>query len=497
MSRHRRLQARPSFSHHRCLRIAIALGGMSLLFGAWPDECSAQHGDISDARQGKDDGYRGIWSYSGSARSNDEYRFVHYSGGFATTFAKHIPLAYYAPQMNKTFFCYAGTRKDKRQILIMVSYFDHTTATVPRPTIVLDKGTDDAHDNPAIMLDDEGYVWVFPSAHGTARPAYIFKSRQPYSVDSFELIQKTNFSYPQPWYVKGHGFLFLHTRYTASGRFLYWMTSRDGRQWSDPQLLAKVARGHYQISWRHGTRIGTAFNYHPQQRLPNDMRRTNLYYLETDDFGETWTDARGKAVELPLESVANEALVHDYEAEDLRVYLKDLNFDAQGRPVVLFLTSRGAHSGPKNDPRTWTTARWTGSRWDIRPAMISDNNYDTGCLHVELDGTWRIVAPTETGPQPYNTGGEIAVWTSTEQGATWNRQQRVTHDSVYNHTYVRRPVNAHPDFYAFWADGHAREPSPSRLYFCDRTGRRVFRLPAQMTGDTHRLEALRWSDLPR
>ena len=48
--------------------------------------------------------------------------------------------------------------------------------------------------------------------------------------------------------------------------------------------------------------------------------------------------------------------------------------------------------------------------------MTSDNNYDMGSLWVEGDGTWHIIAPTETGPQPYNPGGEIAMWTSRDQG---------------------------------------------------------------------------------
>ena len=444
----------------------------------------------STQRDQKDDGYRGIWSHRGSALSDDEYRYVHYSGGFATAFAKHIPIAYYSQQADKTFFCYAGTRKDKSQILIMASYYDHATGTAPRPTIVMDKGTDDAHDNPVIMLDDAGHVWVFPSAHGAARPAYIFKSREPYSVDSFDLIQETNFSYPQPWYVEGEGFMFLHTRYIDGRRVLHWMTSRDGAEWSEPEALADVALGHYQISWRHGRKVGTAFNYHPESRVPNDMRRTNLYYLETEDFGKTWRNVQGELVEIPLTAIGNDALVRDYESEGLRVYLKDLNFDADGRPVILYLTSRGAHAGPQNDPRVWTTARWTRAEWDVRPVTVSDNNYDTGCLHVETDGTWRVIGPTETGPQPYNTGGEVALWTSANRGVTWTKVRHVTSGSPFNHTYVRRPVNAHPDFYALWADGHARRPSPSRLYFCDRTGRKVFCLPCCLTDDARPPETI-------
>jgi len=59
----------------------------------------------------------------------------------------------------------------------------------------------------------------------------------------------------------------------------------------------------------------------------------------------------------------------------------------------------------------------------------------------------------------------------------------VTQHSRYNHTHVRRPLNAHPDFYAFWADGDTRKPSESHLYFCNQSGERVFSMPGHMDGD--------------
>ena len=93
-------------------------------------------------------------------------------------------------------------------------------------------------------------------------------------------------------------------------------------------------------------------------------------------------------------------------------------------------------------------------------------------------------------PQKYNPGGEVATWTSRDGGVTWAREKRLTADSPFNHTYVRRPVNAHPGFYALWADGHGREPSPSRLYFCNRKGE-VFQLPEKMAGDFQKPEPYR------
>lgn len=442
---------------------------------------AAEHPSSSEAVYSKDDGYRGIWYMN--QPSKDEYKFK-YSGGFATYPQQQIPIAYYCKEVDKTFFCYGGTTahtgKDKQQLLHMVSYYDHKTGKVPRPTILLNKHTDDAHDNPTLMLDDKGFIWIFSSSHGTARPSYIHRSRKPYSIDAFDRILTTNFSYTQPWWLPGKGFLFLHTRY-SEGRNLFWMTSQDGEKWNPGQKLAYIEMGDYQISWREGTRLATALDFHPKPLGLNG--RANIYYLETRDTGKSWTTADGKTLELPLTATNNPALIYDSRAEGRLVYLKDIAFDGKGNPVILFLTSKGFESGPKNDLRTWKTARWTGKDWEFNVFTTSHNNYDHGSLYIEADGTWRIIAPTEPGPQPYNPGGEVVMWTSQNQGGSWRKVKQLTEHSPRNHTYVRKPVDAHPDFYAIWADGNARQPSESCLYFTNQKGEHVWRLPAKMTGD--------------
>ncbi|MGQ9651230.1 MAG: BNR-4 repeat-containing protein, partial [Phycisphaerae bacterium] len=210
---------------------------------------------------GTDDGYRGIW-YS-NQETGDEYVYK-YSGGLGTYCAKHSPFAIYSAKANKTFFCYGGTVKGKQELLEMVSFYDHVTGTVPRPTILMNKGTDDAHDNPVISMDDKGFIFVFCSSHGTARPSYIFKSDRPYSTDAFTAVYKGNFSYTQPWYWPGEGFLFIHTLYRKGGRASHWSTSRDGITWTEPHLLAFYDEGHYQVSRPGKGVIGLGFNYHPK-----------------------------------------------------------------------------------------------------------------------------------------------------------------------------------------------------------------------------------------
>ena len=438
----------------------------------------------------KDTGYRGIWYYNQKTETEYVYK---YSGGLGTYCADHIPMAIYVPEVNKTFFVYGGTPEDKNTLHEMISYYDHAARTVPRPTLLMDKKTTDAHDNPVLSIDGEGYLWVFISSHGTSRPSYLLKSRNPYDIDDFELIWETNFSYPQPWYIEGKGFLFLHTYY-AGGRGLNWSTSPDGRNWSERRLLSHIQEGHYQVSWQQGERVGTAFNYHPTAFAGNEKRkglnwRTNVYYMQTDDFGDSWQAADGTVLETPLTERNTPALVCDHEPEELLAYIQDIKFDAQGRPAILYLTSKGWAPGPETGPRTWRVAYWTGEHWRFSIVCESDNNYDTGGLYIETD-QWRILGPTETGPQAYNPGGEMALWISRDQGRTWSKEHDLTRNSEMNHTFARPVYRGNPGFMAYWADGHGRQPSISRLYFYDDSEKAVYRLPYAMDGDTAQPERI-------
>ena len=223
-------------------------------------------------------------------------------------------------------------------------------------------------------------------------------------------------------------------------------------------------------------RIITAFNSHYPKRYVDG--RTNLSFLSTSDRGQSWQTIEGKTIPIPVDSMNKEVLVRDYQKEGLLVYLKDIQFDSAGHPVLLYITSRSFEPGPAGSPRTWTIAHWKNDRWQFHEVAPASHNYDMGSLYIENDG-WRIIAPTEEGPQKWGTGGEMAMWTSTDEGASWTKIKDLTTNSTRNHGYARRPLNAHPDFYAFWADGNTDSLSVSKLYFTNKDGD-VFELPYDM-----------------
>jgi hypothetical protein len=210
---------------------------------------------------------------------------------------------------------------------------------------IVQKRTEDAHDNPTLSIDADGYLYLFSSAHGTSRPSYIHKSKKPYDITAWELLTTTNFSYTQPWYLpQSKQFLFLHTLYKNGQRTLNWKSSPDAKTWTAPQLIAHIEMGDYQISWRQTDtdRVATAFDMHPASgRSGTGLNfRTNIYYVETRDAGRTWTTVEGKPVTLPLTKAENPALVRNYRAQFHRLVTRD-GFDA----LLAKMRERVAHEG--------------------------------------------------------------------------------------------------------------------------------------------------------
>jgi hypothetical protein len=81
-------------------------------------------------------------------------------------------------------------------------------------------------------------------------------------------------------------------------------------------------------------------------------------------------------------------------------------------------------------------AHLKNQNWVFYEITTSDHNYDMGSLYVE-GNLWRIIAPTEPSPQAFNTGGEIVLWESSNEGKTWIKLKQLTKNSRFNHSSFR------------------------------------------------------------
>jgi hypothetical protein len=154
----------------------------------------------------------------------------------------------------------------------------------------------------------------------------------------------------------------------------------------------------------------------------------------------------------------------------------------EGNPIVLAVISNDFKPGPKGDPREWTIIHWKNGKWNFHKVCTSTHNYDMGSLYIE-NSLWRIVGPTEAGPQKLGAGGEMALWESVDEGQSWKKIRNVTQNSPRNNSYARRPLKVNPEFYVFWADGNPDKLSESKLYFTNQKGDKVWALPYDMKED--------------
>ncbi len=445
----------------------IILPALVLLLSAVPFKLLSQNQKM--------DGYKGIWFSSGEFK---EYGY-RLSGGAATFASRHKPIAIYAPEVKKTFFVYGGTTNDdERHLLIMASYFDHRFHHVPKPVIVFDKmGVTEPGDNASLSIDNKGYLYIFVSGSGRTRPGIIFKSSEPWSIEKFDRILECEMLAPQAWWIENYGFLMMFSR-IAKGLELYFNSSSDGKTWNGSQKIASMG-GHMQVAGINNGNLVTVFNYHPGGNLDE---RTNLYLLRTGDMGKTWETIDGSVITTPVTDKGSECLIRDFESEGRLVYLNDLNFDRDGNPIILAIMSRDVNPGPAGGLREWMIIHWKDQKWNFNKVCESTHNYDMGSLYI-TEEDWRIIGPTEPGPQKYGAGGEIALWISLDEGISWDKARDITTNSLNNNTFVRRPQNAQKDFYAFWTDGDADKLSVSRLYFTNSKCKRVWVLPYEMDDD--------------
>ena len=200
-------------------------------------------------------------------------------------------------------------------------------------------------------------------------------------------------------------------------------------------------------------------------------RRYNVYYARSDDGGTTWKRSDGREYKLPIDEPRAEKI---FDSRTHGVWLKDIQLDSQGSPYLLFIDA-----DVTTYRCTWKVAGPSADGWAISDVAQSDHMYDAGGLVILSDDDFRIWGPTGVS-QPYEDGGEIEEFQSTDRGTAWVRTNRLTAGSRYSHNQVKTVFNHQKDdFRVIWSYGDSNYPPATRdvyLFFHgegSETARRV------------------------
>lgn len=241
-----------------------------------------------------------------------------YAGPMATATNKTMPVAMRGGD-DRNYYTYSDCVDGQYRIYV---------ATNDEKAIIFRSNYCDQHDNAAIRVASDGYIWVYKAARGYWRESFTYKSKQPYDILSgFNIVDKGYRAYPQAWSMG-----LIYTKYNEEKREP-WVKANG----CDKQL---VTGGHYNMSYYDGKFIHLFYNYHKEKPVNDSMaladlnHRINLYYMRSAN-GCDWQNARGEALELPLVTDSDETRV--YQGDEF-IYLKDVKI-VNGVPWALVAKS--------------------------------------------------------------------------------------------------------------------------------------------------------------
>jgi hypothetical protein len=396
----------------------------------------------------------GVWHRSGAKTRLSPAGKTVYGGGHATYCSWTRPMAIYAPQVDKTFFAFGNA--DNRPT---ISAYDHRRKTLePAATVGANKDMD-AHRNPHLLIDAEGFLYLFYGSH--CSPTYLARSQRPFDLHAWDSLGAVaeNSSYPQPWQLRQGEIALFYRNGGTHNAGESCVRSRDrGRTWSSPQLIATSPpkNGLYAVSVAESGPYPRKIHMTWSATRGDWWQRYHLFYASSADGGLTWQRSDGRPYRLPITEPDAERVFRS-DVPDHGVWLQDAQLDQAGRLHVLFVDGQTL-----TYDCCWRLATLAKGKWTVTRIAGCDHMYDHGALVPLADNDLRAYLPS-IPVQPWEDGGQIVEWQSVDHGATWKSLRQLTHTSKYSHNHVKSVFQqVHGDFRVFWSYGDSADPPQTR-----------------------------------
>lgn len=321
---------------------------------------------------------------------------------------------------------------------VMVGCYDHRTDAVETVKLKEQLQKDD-HANPALYIDEEGYVTVYYSAHnGTMM--YYRKTVRPEDIsawgDEQELPINTEghhgYTYPNPYYLSEEKQLYLFWR---GGNFKpNFSVSRDGgKRWGEVRTLIKGegARPYVKYVSDGARRIWFAFT----DGHPNVEPHNSIYcgYYEAGALYQVDGTKIKEEAALPLDP-GEVRKVYDASESGHRAWIWDIALDEGGHPVIVY-----AAFVTEQDHR-YRYARWDGAKWQdgemtsaggwfpqTPEGAVERETYYSGGLILHHDDPSVVYLS-----RPVEGMYEIERWQTEDEGNRWSCETITSGSSLPN-----------------------------------------------------------------
>ncbi|MEQ9440501.1 MAG: BNR-4 repeat-containing protein [Cyclobacteriaceae bacterium] len=370
---------------------------------------------------------------------------------------------YYEGEHSRT---YAGWMDQSGNV--MVGYYDHGTQEIHQE-VLHEKLEVDDHDNPSLMMDDDGKLLVFYSKHSTGEPIYLMKARQAENISDWEPRQELYLNDTTAYAEFSNTYTYVNP-YQLSEEdnklYLFWRgadfkpnvaTSEDGgTNWSKGKILIlpsrvyRNRRPYVKVSSNNRDQIHLAFT----DGHPRDEPTNSIYYMQYHDGALFKADGE-KIADFSAIPVSPEAtdMVYDASTTGEKAWIWDVTENEEGHPVLTYVRF------PNDSTHVYYYALWDGNAWQNHkiteggswfpqtPAgeVEREPNYSGGVVLDHQDPSTVYLSRQVDGTF------EIERWTTDNQGKDWS-SQAITQNSAFDNIrpFVIRNYKQEDDLRVLW-----------------------------------------------
>jgi hypothetical protein len=380
----------------------------------------------------------------------------------------------------KTYVVYQGVNNAPQ-----ITYYEHKADHGGQwgPIIKIGKnplGDLDTHGAPSMIIDKQGYIYVFFGSHGGDQ--IYMRTKRPEDITEWIAMPPVSgeMTYPCPTLLEDNSIVLIGR---AGGHVSPWVEmvgTDNGRNWSQQRNILDFRPDGVYGTVKPGVDGQTIhFTFSIQKKVdlqnravedsvigkPNNWwttvwdERNDCYYMWRDQQGK-WRNIKGEELTLPvtLNSAREKCTVfqanwpHHGQMGVMGIY-------SDNTPGIVFLD--GVLPKDKIDwhadkvDYTYKYARWDGKSWVISDITTTDSMWDLGpAIFPNTDDSIEVYliaggSVTVEGERTTNGrwGGDLQKWKSSDHGKSWVKVEDVITFEKTGRLFNSplEVVNAHPD----------------------------------------------------
>ena len=351
---------------------------------------------------------------------------------------------------------------------VTVGYYDHDTQEMQQHVLHEELEVDD-HDNPSLLVDNDGKLMVFYSKHSRSEPIYLMRAKQPESISEWEprqeLVLNDTVAYAE--FSNTYTYVNIFQLSEEENRlYLFWRgadfkpnvatSDNNGTTWSKgkililPERVYRNRRPYLKASSNRRDRIHLAFT----DGHPNKEPTNSIYYLGYRDGA--FFKANGEKVadftNIPVTPTASD-MVYDATETQEKAWVWDVAENEDGQPIISYVRF------PDDSTHVYYYAAWNGEKWQNHkiteggswfpqtPEGVEERepNYSGGVVLDHQNPSTVYLSREKKGVF------EIERWTTNDQGQTWNSEAITQNSKLDNiRPFVVRNYKPEHDLRVLW-----------------------------------------------